>query len=136
MRIECAALVVHEGPLRVVLAGDPVDSSDVSLFHKTTNRGVYERARARAGSCDDVILWNERGEVTESTIANVVVEMDGVQYTPPVECGLLAGTYRAELLGRGEIRERVITREELRSATAIWLVNSVQGRMPGILVAG
>ena len=90
VRIECAALVVQEGPVRVALAGEPVDSSDVSLFHKTTNRDVYDRARARAGSCDDVILWNERGEVTESTIANVVVEMDGVQYTPPVECGLLA----------------------------------------------
>ena len=47
------------------------------------------------------MLWNERGEVTESTIANVVVEIDGVRYTPPLACGLLGGTFRGELLGVG-----------------------------------
>jgi para-aminobenzoate synthetase/4-amino-4-deoxychorismate lyase len=133
VRVEHAPLSIDDRALRVVVAATPVDSRDVALFHKTTNREVYERARAAAPACDDVILWNERQEVTESTVANVVVEIAGVRWTPPVECGLLAGTYRAELLERGEIRERVISVDELRAAAHMWLVNSVQGERRAIL---
>ncbi|MEE4273567.1 MAG: aminotransferase class IV, partial [Thermoanaerobaculales bacterium] len=93
---------------------------------KTTNREVYERARASRPDCDDVLLWNERGEVTESTIANLVARIDGELVTPPVSSGLLAGTYRDELLSRGEIAERVIRIEELKETEALYLINSVQ----------
>ena len=47
------------------------------------DRVVYDTARRSRPDVDDVMLWNERGEVTESTIANVVAEIDGVRYTPP-----------------------------------------------------
>jgi para-aminobenzoate synthetase/4-amino-4-deoxychorismate lyase len=113
-------------PVRLGLARKSVDSSDVFLFHKTTHRAVYEHARASRPDCDDVLLWNERGEITESTTANVVVELDGRMVTPPVSCGLLAGTYRAELLARGEIAEAIITVEDLARCHAIHLINSVR----------
>jgi para-aminobenzoate synthetase/4-amino-4-deoxychorismate lyase len=71
-------------------------------------------------------LWNEDGELTEFTIGNLVVELDGHRHTPPRDCGLLAGTFRAELLERGEIAECVIRREDLTRATRVWLVNSVR----------
>ena len=74
-----------------------------------------------------MILVNEEGEVTESTIANVVVRDEDGYWTPPVACGLLAGTFRAELLERGAIRERRITLDELRAAKEVWLINSVRG---------
>jgi para-aminobenzoate synthetase/4-amino-4-deoxychorismate lyase len=64
--------------------------------------------------------------VTESSIANVVVEMDGERWTPPSSSGLLAGTFREELLARGEIRERVIFKEELKRAERLFLINSVR----------
>ena len=110
----------------VRLAETPVDSQDVFLFHKTTHRAVYEAAKADAPDCDDVILWNERGEVTESTIANVVIRRDGRWITPPVDCGVLAGTFREHLLQRGEIEEAIITVDELRAADEIYLINSVR----------
>lgn len=113
-------------PLRVVLAKDPIDSEDVFLFHKTTHREVYDRAKADCPDADDVILWNERGEVTESTICNVVVRKGGRLVTPPVECGLLAGTFREHLLKSGEVEEGVVTVEELKAADEIFLVNSVR----------
>jgi para-aminobenzoate synthetase/4-amino-4-deoxychorismate lyase len=75
---------------------------------------------------DDVILWNERGEITESCIANVVVEIDDELYTPPVSCGLLPGTFRAWLLDKGKIRERVILKEELSRVSNVYLINSVR----------
>ena len=111
---------------RVALATQAVDSSDRFLFHKTTRRDFYNAQLAAHPDCDDVIFWNERGEVTESTIANVVVAVDGELCTPPVESGLLAGTFRNQLLAEGKVRERVITVEELRNASDIYLINSVR----------
>ncbi len=110
----------------LALAKEPVDSGDVFLYHKTTNRAVYEKAKADFPDADDMLLFNERGEVTESCIANIVVELDGRKVTPPVSCGLLAGTFRNELLERGEIEERIVTLDDLKRASVIWLINSVR----------
>jgi para-aminobenzoate synthetase/4-amino-4-deoxychorismate lyase len=113
-------------PLRVKLAMEPIDSQDVFLFHKTTHRDVYENARADHPDADDVILWNGRGEVTESTIANLVIRKDGRLVTPPVDCGLLAGTFRGYLLKAGEIEESIISVDDLKAADAVYLINSVR----------
>ncbi|MDM7926139.1 MAG: aminodeoxychorismate synthase component I [bacterium] len=120
-------------PVRVRLARSPVDSADPFLYHKTTHRAVYDDARGGRPGCEDVILWNERDEVTESTIANLVVEKDGVLWTPPVSSGLLAGTYRGWMLSSGLVRERVIPMDELRKCSRILLVNSVQGEREAVL---
>jgi para-aminobenzoate synthetase/4-amino-4-deoxychorismate lyase len=112
--------------LRVALAKQPVDSNNVFLYHKTTHRAVYEAAKAEYPNCDDVILWNERGEVTEGTIANVVVRKNGKLVTPPVSCGLLAGTFCAQLLSTGKIFEEVVTLDGLKAAEEVFLVNSVR----------
>jgi para-aminobenzoate synthetase/4-amino-4-deoxychorismate lyase len=117
------------GPWRVALAAAPVDTEDPFLYHKTTHRQVYE-TRLAGGDYDDVLLWNEAGELTESTVANLVLELDGRSWTPPLRCGLLPGTRRAELLHRGEIHERVLTPDDLRRADRIRLVNSVRGWIP------
>jgi para-aminobenzoate synthetase/4-amino-4-deoxychorismate lyase len=117
---------------RICLAASPVSSADVYLFHKTSRRAALERELAGHPGCDDVILWNERGEVTESCTANVVVERGGVKFTPPVACGLLPGTFRAELLDSGSITERIITRDMLRAAEGIWLINSIRKWMPAV----
>ncbi len=114
-------------PLRVRLAAQPVRSDDVFLCHKTTHRGVYEAARAARPKCDDVLLHNERGELTEFTIGNLVVEMDGGLWTPPLTSGLLPGTFRQELLATGKVRERVIRVDDLPRCGAVFLVNSVVG---------
>jgi para-aminobenzoate synthetase/4-amino-4-deoxychorismate lyase len=118
------------GPLEVVLAKRPVSRWDARLFHKTTRREPYDQARAEAGDAFDVLLWNEEGELTEFTIGNLVAELDGERWTPPRESGLLAGVMRAELLERGEIRERVLRVEDLPRATRLWLVNAVRGSVP------
>lgn len=121
-------------PLRVRVSPDPVDSRNPFLFHKTTNRTVYDSRKTGQDDVDDVILLNERGEVTESTRANAVVERAGLRFTPPVESGLLAGTFRAELLARGEIEEHVLTPHDLATADALFLINSVRKWMPARLV--
>ena len=121
-------------PLRVGLAASPVDSQTVWLYHKTTRRAVYEVARASRPDCDDALLWNERGELTEASLANVALDLDGRWYTPPVASGLLAGVFRGRLLADGQIRERVLTRADLRAARRIALMNAVRKWQPAVLV--
>lgn len=117
-------LVAH--PLHVCLASTPIDSANPFLYHKTTNRDIYEQALAACPGYPDVILWNEKGEVTESCIANIMVELYGELYTPPIQCGLLPGTYRAYVLEQGKARERVIRKGDLVTSPHIYLVNSVR----------
>jgi para-aminobenzoate synthetase/4-amino-4-deoxychorismate lyase len=126
----CEALDVApipQRPLRAELARDPISRSDVFLFHKTTRRGVYDQARAGRPGAETVILWNSDSEITEGTDFNVVAEIDGARVTPPIDCGLLPGTMRAELLSRGEITERRVSVKDLVAAPRKWLINSVRG---------
>ena len=113
-------------PQRCCLAPEPVDSANPFLYHKTTNRSVYEQAMGSCPGYADVILWNEKGEVTESCIANIVVELEGELYTPPIRCGLLPGTYRAYLLEQGKVKERVLAVEDLAQSPHVYLISSVR----------
>jgi para-aminobenzoate synthetase/4-amino-4-deoxychorismate lyase len=115
-RLEIQVVAVEGEIKSVSLATEPVDSSDRFLYHKTTRR--------RGG--DNEIFWNERGEITESSIANIVVSLDGELFTPPIECGLLPGVFRNHLLAQGKIKERVITIEEFKRAEEFFLINSVR----------
>jgi para-aminobenzoate synthetase/4-amino-4-deoxychorismate lyase len=119
-------MVREEKPVRAALAGQPVLSSDIFLFHKTTHREIYDKARAGHSACDDVLLHNERGELTEFKIGSLVVELDGELVTPPVECGLLPGTFRAHLIETGQVMERVVPLHRLKECTKIYRVNSVR----------
>jgi para-aminobenzoate synthetase / 4-amino-4-deoxychorismate lyase len=130
-RVECAALELTQRPLRLGLASRSIDPGELLLFHKTTNREHLERAR-RPGY-DETVLWNRREEITEGIITNLVVEIDGRRITPPVECGLLPGTMRAELLARGEIVEGRLTVSQLTSASRVWAINSVRGWCDAVL---
>ena len=120
-------------PLPVALCGR-VSRGDPFLFHKTTRREVYERARRERPDVFDVLLSNEEGEATEFTIGNLVVELEGGLVTPPRGCGLLAGVFREELLARGEVRERAVRPAEVARARRLWLVNAVRGWVPVRLV--
>jgi para-aminobenzoate synthetase/4-amino-4-deoxychorismate lyase len=110
----------------VVLAREAVSSKNVFLYHKTDYRDLYERHSAESPDSADVLLWNERGELTESTIANLVLEVQGKLLTPPISCGLLPGVFRAELLAAGTIKEEILTLGMLKKASSIYLVNSVR----------
>ncbi|HSW38807.1 MAG TPA: chorismate-binding protein, partial [Acidobacteriota bacterium] len=119
---------------RVCMAPWPVDSEDLRLYHKTTSRGVYDAARAGCKDCDDVLLYNERGELTESSVANIVVEIDGELVTPPAASGLLEGTFRAFLLEQGVIGERVVRQDDLKRCSRIFLINSVRKWQEAVIV--
>jgi para-aminobenzoate synthetase/4-amino-4-deoxychorismate lyase len=113
------ALPVRISPL-------PIDSLDPLLFHKTTRREPYTSRLNMYPLCEEIILINERGEATECSIGNLVAKLDGRYVTPPISCGLLGGTFRAELLSRGKLTEQVLKVDDLKRAEALYMINSVR----------
>ncbi len=126
---EAAPITPARAPLRIGWADTPVHSADLLLRHKTTRRARFDRALASRPACSDLLFLNERGEVTESTRANLVLHLDGRLVTPPLSSGLLPGTFRAMLLAHGRLHEQPLSPADVARAQAIWLVNSVRGWM-------
>lgn len=75
----------------------------------------------------DTLLYNERGELTEFTRGNILIELEGELVTPATICGLLPGVFREILLKRKRVHEAIVTRYDLMNAKRIWFANSVRG---------
>ncbi|RWM12031.1 MAG: hypothetical protein E5X80_01575 [Mesorhizobium sp.] len=121
---------------RLRLARTRLDSSDMLLRHKTSRRQVYTHARAEylITQADEVLLANERGELCEGTITNLFADFgDGVLATPRLDCGLLPGILRGELLDEGRAVEAIYSYDDLKSAKAIFVGNSLRGLIPAQL---
>lgn len=121
-------------PARLKPADKPIDRSNPFLYHKTTARDHYAQARGGQLDCDDVILWNDRGEITETIIANIVADLDGELVTPPIECGLLAGTFRSHLLAQGTLLEKRLTFDDLQRCRRIYLINALRRWRRAVIV--
>lgn len=115
---------------RLRLARTTLSRNDTLLRHKTTRRALYERARAEypATDADEVLLTNERGEVCEGTITSLFADFgDGTLVTPRLDCGLLAGVLRSELIDRGRAVEGVIPASALSCALSLYAGNALRG---------
>jgi para-aminobenzoate synthetase/4-amino-4-deoxychorismate lyase len=124
--------LIDDGPRpRVVaLTTARTDSSDRFLFHKTTNRQLYDDVYRKACESDlaDIIFMNEKDQITEGTRNNIVIKTDHRLITPPVDCGLLNGVYRQYLLEtQTNMIEKAITIDDLQNADAIYICNAVRG---------
>ncbi|MBN2042070.1 MAG: aminodeoxychorismate synthase component I [Spirochaetes bacterium] len=120
---------------KIMLHEKRTDSSDVFLFHKTTNREFYntEFAKARELGFFDAVFLNEKNELTEGCITNVYVKQDGRIYTPPLECGLLNGIIRQNLIAEGKVREKKIGPDDIKNAEEIYISNSIAGFKKAVL---
>lgn len=132
---------------------DPI-STHLPLLatHKSTSRHFYDMARARVGAdyssinCSetpfDVLMWNARGEITETSIANFAVYLRGSELeaatpcriwsveererglfvTPSADKGLIPGVMREKLLEDGEVVEGTIKKEAVLQYAKVCLV--------------
>jgi para-aminobenzoate synthetase / 4-amino-4-deoxychorismate lyase len=130
VRLENFPIIDKQDVILACLAGKPISRFNRFLYHKTTNRNVYDDVTYGKIGFDDVLLWNEDDELTEFTKGNIVVEIDGQRFTPPVESGLLAGTFRSDLLDANQITERVLKKSEIDIFSRVWLINSVRKFVP------
>lgn len=117
--------------IKIRIAPAPVRSSNRFLYHKTTRREKYDRFRRKAqrGGVFEYLFVNERGQLTEGTISNLFVEMNGELLTPPVNSGVLPGVMRRQLLAENSVRERVLNPDDLKTAENIYLTNALRGKL-------
>ena len=117
------------------LAGQPVDPTSVWLHHKTTRREAYDAALASRPDCDDVVLWNTRGEVTESSIANVVVEHRGRAHDPAASRPACSPASSGPgCWPRGRSARGWCSVGDLAPGRRLWLANSVRGLYEAVYV--
>lgn len=116
---------------QVFISDTIIDSSVTFLYHKTTQRKLYEQERARvlASGYYEVIFINERGEITEGSVTSLFIKKGKKLFTPPVTCGLLPGVFRRYLLETypDQLEEKTLTQYDLKMADAIYVGNSVRG---------
>lgn len=89
-------------------------------FHKTLNQGdnILETRRAKAAGLDGAVFTNTRGEICETTNANLFFVRDGAIYTPADECGLLPGTVRHWVCERRTVARTRIEASGIRGTAA------------------
>jgi para-aminobenzoate synthetase/4-amino-4-deoxychorismate lyase len=114
---------------RVTVSENKIDSKQSLLRHKTTHRPWYESSvkKIRDGVIYDEIFFNEKNELTEGARSNVVVEIGGKLFTPPIESGLLNGILRSRMIAQGTLFEKKISKDELFSSENVYCINSVRG---------
>lgn len=111
-------------------------STDPILRHKTSQRSVYDAARAEhpRGTIDEVILLNEKDEICEGTITNLFVDDgSGTLLTPPLSSGCLAGILRTSLICGKKARNRRLTLDDLKRHR-FYVGNSLRGLIRAELV--
>jgi len=119
--------------VRLVVDDEPVDSTSRWLRHKTSQREPYDERRLRHPEADDVVLVNERGELTETSRASLAVRLAGEWWTPPLQSGCLPGVERGRLLELGTISERVLTLVDLHRAEELAVLSSLRGWRSAVL---
>lgn len=114
---------------KVTISKTPVNSKELFLKYKTTHRPWYDDAfeKIRKGEIFDEIFFNEKGELTEGARSNVILDVNGKLFTPPVECGLLNGVLRQKMIDEGKIQEKKLYMDDLKKAQKVFCINSVRG---------
>ena len=113
--IYTAGIPAYRDTVRLALREHGRDSTSPLAGVKCTSWliNVWNLREAQQRGFDEVVLLNERGEVTECTSANIFCVHSGTVLTPPLSSGCLEGVTRAVLLEIGETVGVPMEEEEL-----------------------
>ena len=121
-------------PITLFLDSVPTPSS-LFTTTKTTNRTHYAAARARFGLPDvggsaDVLLWNTKGMLTETSVRNVAFFRRCRWVTPHDSTGCLPGVTRRWLLEQGLVvadDQGLLTTDRVQEGELVLIFNAVEG---------
>jgi 4-amino-4-deoxychorismate lyase len=99
------------------------------VAHKSLNYGdnIWALKAAKIEGYNDCLFFNEFGNITESTLANLFIIEDGQLITPPISDGLLPGIIRSKIIDHFEVKQESITPERILKCGGAFLTNSVVG---------
>lgn len=120
-------------PVKITVSNITINNKNIFLYHKTTNRKIYEEEYKKYKSYGyfDVLFRNQNNQFTETSRGNIFLKINGKLTTPPIECGLLPGTYRKFLIENSSVIIKPIYEEDLQKAEKIFITNSVVGLVEG-----
>ncbi len=136
--LESDSLPPTPQPVRLTISETPLQGDMLWLRHKTTHRPWYDAAQAwlaRNPAFFDMVFCNGRDEVCEGSRSNIYIldAASNTWLTPPLDCGLLPGVQRRDLLDSGQVREARITREQFLASPAIRVSNALRGWLAATL---
>jgi len=94
---------------------------------KSSNYGdnILALQEAKDRGAHDAIMLNTAGHVACATTSNIFALIHGTLYTPPLADGVMPGITRQKLLHNAQ--EKTMTPEDLMTADALYLTNSILG---------
>jgi branched-chain amino acid aminotransferase len=126
-----AGLPAHSEEARLAVAEHGRHAASPLAGVKTTAwlNNVWHLAEAQKAGWTEVVLLNERGEVSECTSANIFCAKDGAVFTPPLSSGCLEGVTRSVLLeiaARAGVpmSEKTLRLEDLHAADEVFITST------------
>jgi branched-chain amino acid aminotransferase len=103
------------------------------------NLAWYEAAHERG--LDEVVLLNERGEVSECTSANIFAAVGNEVWTPPLNSGCLPGVTRDLLLEEIhmpgiKVIEKTLMPADLEKADEVFITSTTRNLLPVMEIEG
>ncbi|MEM7241431.1 MAG: aminotransferase class IV [Pseudomonadota bacterium] len=136
VEIEAQSFKPETRAWNIKISNSRLKFDDPWLGVKTTQRDLYDTERSKMpGGIDELIYFNEQDELCEGTITNIFIPKRGKLITPQKDCGLLPGTFRQELLDQGVAETGILHLEDLKSAKAIYIGNSLRGLLRAKLIS-
>lgn len=107
--------------LQAQLTEQKLDLATPFTYFKTSQRDHLSQ------SDHEQIFHLPDGTLLETTIGNLVLEIEGQLYTPPAHLPLLDGIYRRYLLETQQVEEKLLTLNDLKDADRIYACNALRG---------
>lgn len=107
--------------LQAQLTEQKLDLATPFTYFKTSQRDHLNQ------SDHEQIFHLPDGTLLETTIGNLVLEIEGQLYTPPAHLPLLDGIYRRHLLETQQVEEKLLTLNDLTDADRIYACNALRG---------
>ncbi len=133
--VEIHGLTVIPKNPKIYVYDHKVESTDLFLNHKTSQRSLYDQAYSEAQEQGfyDVVFLNEHKRLTEASRHNLFIKLNEQWLTPPLSEGVLPGVERARTIKDLGAKETPIYVRDLQKAQEILLTNSVRGRVPVVM---
>ena len=110
--------------LQAQLTEQKLDLATPFTYFKTSQRNHL------ATKHHEQIFYLPDGSLLETTIGNLILEIDGKRYTPPAHLPILDGIYRRHLLETGQVEEKLLTLKDLELADQVYACNALRGLYP------
>ncbi len=107
--------------LQAQLIEQKLDLATPFTYFKTSQRDHLSQSN------HEQIFHLPDGTLLETTIGNLVLEIEGQLYTPPAHLPLLDGIYRRHLLETQQVEEKLLTLNDLELADRVYACNALRG---------